>query len=568
MKKQTLLTFLFVSVLTLSTVAQHEIVVDFNQEKGKIKNLLGVNLGPDNQVAGYKDAGIDLIRTHDFHGAFDYEHYSDFWIFDESTQSFSTINTAFDPNNEAHYSWQETDEAMSHIYNNDMKAYFRLGISFPENENYITPPLLPPTDPNGNGFTNFAKLCKQTALHYTDGWSNGFNYDIQYWEVWNEPDGVFWRGTLMQYIEMYNEVYAALKSVNSNFKVGAPGAVPTTTIGVNTDYSDGLLSYLQNNNGKLDFYSWHLYGTKNPYGLKYWADEIRGKLDQYGFTTAESHITEINDELDGHLQFLNESARGTAYYLSHLITAQRSPIDKLFWYRGTGFFNDDVNDNASYKYSGYALKIFNLIMQETPNEIGVTGEILIDGQWQEETDNLMVLAGKSDDNNKVYIAVSNYRSDVDSYTITVKNLPWTSSDEIIYTKYTTSLSEEYEKFQFTLPGNNKMDIQTSGTQDPSVVFVTLQRNIENSIDTKYQNNSITLHPNPVKRGLVTLTNNSKTVINQIVLYNINGKKVKEIEQELSPGESSEIKLPFLSKATYIMKIKAGKQTIAKQLIIE
>ena len=34
--------------------------------------------------------------------------------------------------------------------------------------------------------------------HYTEGKWNGYRYDIEYWEIWNEPDlgPKMWTGTL------------------------------------------------------------------------------------------------------------------------------------------------------------------------------------------------------------------------------------------------------------------------------------------------------------------------------------------------------------------------------------
>ncbi len=27
-------------------------------------------------------------------------------------------------------------------------------------------------------------------MHYTEGWADGFRYDMEYWEIWNEADGM------------------------------------------------------------------------------------------------------------------------------------------------------------------------------------------------------------------------------------------------------------------------------------------------------------------------------------------------------------------------------------------
>ena len=40
----------------------------------------------------------------------------------------------------------------------------------------------PPAD-----FDKYARVVKHIAMHYNQGWDNGFHYNIRYWEFWNEP---------------------------------------------------------------------------------------------------------------------------------------------------------------------------------------------------------------------------------------------------------------------------------------------------------------------------------------------------------------------------------------------
>jgi hypothetical protein len=66
-------------------------------------------------------------------------------------------------------------------------------------------------------FDDFAELARQTALRYPD---------VLHYQVWNEMKG-FWdsaknRWRYEDYTTLYNKVYAALKSVNPNIKVGGP----------------------------------------------------------------------------------------------------------------------------------------------------------------------------------------------------------------------------------------------------------------------------------------------------------------------------------------------------------
>ena len=116
--------------------------------------------------------------------------------------------------------------------------------------------MAPPFDPDGINFTKFAELCKRTVMHYNDLWDNGYQYDINYWEIWNEPDGIFWqkfRGSEAIFYDLYKEVSTTLKQYDPTLKVGALGATPGTIILNKEDYYRGFFSYISQNNLPLIF---------------------------------------------------------------------------------------------------------------------------------------------------------------------------------------------------------------------------------------------------------------------------------------------------------------------------
>ena len=41
----------------------------------------------------------------------------------------------------------------------------------------------PPKDPE-----KWARICEHIIRHYTEGWADGYHYNIRYWEIWNEPE--------------------------------------------------------------------------------------------------------------------------------------------------------------------------------------------------------------------------------------------------------------------------------------------------------------------------------------------------------------------------------------------
>ena len=67
------------------------------------------------------------------------------------------------------------------IINTGARVFYRLGASIEHWANkYGTGK---PMD-----FDKWVDICEHIIMHYTEGWANGFFYDIAYWEIWNEPD--------------------------------------------------------------------------------------------------------------------------------------------------------------------------------------------------------------------------------------------------------------------------------------------------------------------------------------------------------------------------------------------
>ena len=60
-------------------------------------------------------------------------------------------------------------------------------------------------------------------MHYTEGWADGYNYKIRYWEIWNEPevqDKMMWNGTPEEFYELYTVAATHLKNRFPHLKIG------------------------------------------------------------------------------------------------------------------------------------------------------------------------------------------------------------------------------------------------------------------------------------------------------------------------------------------------------------
>ena len=186
--------------------------LDFSSVSGKIKVLNAVNNGPTAQsVRGtsnfdaYKALELPYARNHD-------ASFSTFYG-GEHTVDVHRIFKNFDAdeNDPKSYAFDATDKYTANTFAAGTKIFYRLGASIEHGYKYGT---YPPKD-----FAKWARICEHIIRHYTEGWADGFNYDIEYWEIWNEPDcrnpdgtNPCWQGTDEQFIDFYEVAAKHLKS--------------------------------------------------------------------------------------------------------------------------------------------------------------------------------------------------------------------------------------------------------------------------------------------------------------------------------------------------------------------
>src|SRR5262245_2096522 len=225
--------FLLVALSAAAGAQTRTVQVDAGKITGAIRSFQGANAGPlplspllPNVSRQYKEMRIDLVRTHDFFGPTDIDAK---WPkpdpiakavkADGANAIFRDWNA--DPEKEESYNFAPSDKVIGAIVNCGAGVYYRVGRSWSDAH---SPPA---------AVEQFASIVKHVAMHYNDGWANGFHYGVRYWEFWNEPDmqaswfpgfaQPFWIGTPEQYYGLYEKVARALKSVDPAMKVGGPG---------------------------------------------------------------------------------------------------------------------------------------------------------------------------------------------------------------------------------------------------------------------------------------------------------------------------------------------------------
>lgn len=104
----------------------------------------------------------------------------------------------------------------------------------------------PPKDPS-----QWGELVGQLAKHLVDRYGiqevGGWNF-----EVWNEPNIIFWSGTQADYFELYRQSATAIKKVDKRLRVGGPSTAMAAWVG-------DLLAFCASQQLPIDFASTHVY---------------------------------------------------------------------------------------------------------------------------------------------------------------------------------------------------------------------------------------------------------------------------------------------------------------------
>jgi hypothetical protein len=532
--------------------------VDFATTQERIKDLGGVNVGPEAlaprgstvkppaSTLGYKESGVSTVRVHDVATNQYFEYAPNFW----TSGTNPRINTTFDPNSTANYAWASLDAQMDSIANLGFMPYFRLGVNFGATSPY------PPFDADKQGFTKFASLCTYTARHYNQGWMNGRRFGITYWEIWNEPDSpAFWKdsasargvGDSAAFVRMFKTIGDSLKRLDPMLKVGGPGVLGGSIL-TKRRWIPYFINAARDARATMDFFSWHLYEALNPYSIKIQGDYVRGLLDAAGYTNAESHITEWNIRLGENdarfpvSQQLINRPKHAAYTASAMIAGQMGKVDKMFAYRGTAFmnlFNSDSLGKGSPTLSGRGFGAFTSLTRFTPQRIQADGSEFVDTEVSttRDTTNVMILAGRSDDQKRLQILLSNYNSTYNSATINLKNLPTQSAGTMLkLTRSIVSASGAVSETTEMLSPTSMLALTVSGFIAPSVVLLNLEYVSQTSIRANQDAYAITVSiaPNPAQNLVTVKFTLPQSERVSLKVFNALGQEVAQILDETLP----------------------------------
>ena len=312
----------------VETVQPDTTITIGTQANSPIRPLLGINIGPIpagtdprnvNLTKAYKEAGINLIRTHDYYGPMDMSV-----IYPDRTR---------DPGSLPSYNFTASDTAWKAIVDGGFEPYLRLGDSY----NNSVPP------DNSAERSHWAKAAIEVLRHYRMGKWGGFNTDFRYVEIWNEPDNrQFWPKphTPLEYFQLYHETATAIKQQFPGLKVGGPGMTPAGALTPQgKKWTQDFLESVKQQGMPLDFFSWHMY-SNDPAQYAEAARFYRSALDAKGFTQTQLHITEWNTEIkrsqesNAESMGLRTGGKGAAILTAAWIELQQNNVEESTFYRG------------------------------------------------------------------------------------------------------------------------------------------------------------------------------------------------------------------------------------------
>lgn len=315
-----------------------KIYADFSRLIQEIKPLHGIcnsrrTFGEP--LAEIIEAGIPYTRLHDTFGKYGGNMVVDI------PNIFRDFNA--DPDDPTSYDFTFTDAYLKGLAASGLKIVYRLGVTIENAYNIKPMRIAPPAD-----YRKWANICAHIIRHYNYGWADGFHYNIEYWEIWNEPEQpAMWTGTREDYFELYKVTASYLKEQFPELKIGGYGssgfcAYLNKKLAEHPKYYsfltffDAFLQFVQQTKVPFDFFSWHYYPQKVEELLKC-QRYVENKLDEYGFNDVEILIDEWNYmdwNIEDRFDAQKEMPGATCVASVFCIMQKQTRVSKMMYYDG------------------------------------------------------------------------------------------------------------------------------------------------------------------------------------------------------------------------------------------
>lgn len=441
--------------LGMGIVAQGQvkIEVDASQVQGEIRALHGVNGGPLNEGetvdlrAEWKELAIPIARLHDCE-----------WPRADIVDVHAIFpNFDADAKDVRNYQFAKTDEYLQGVADTGAKIVYRLGesIEHTRKKHHVHPP---------KDNQQWTEICLGIIRHVNEGWGGGVPREVEYWEIWNEPENrpVMWTGSDEEFFQLYVTAAKGIKAKYPKLKVGGPaiGAVGELVEGKLKPYPllAGLVANCKAEGAPLDFLSWHTY-TNRPSEYRQKAETIRAWLDKQGFSKTEIHLNEWNylpgndwsallaagqglarekwyDEMGG--------SAGASFLTSVLMDLQESPVTVANFYSGDSSPFGLFTRHGVRKKSFYGMLAFRRMLY-TPLRLAVTVD-------SPKAESVKVLAGKSAERKELRVMVSQFQGKKQEVILDVKHLGESEAWQLTAERISEEESLERIEIQKVSPG--------------------------------------------------------------------------------------------------------------------
>ena len=342
------------------------VIVDVSRQLGEFPHhQRGFSQGGEGQMMqeGYFESAMDIMA----------EIRPKYIRIDHLYDYYDVLN--FDDEGNAVYDFSQLDRIINAIL--DAGAEPLMSLSY-------TPPVLaqqtvyaPPID-----LTAWEALVYETVKYYNV--ERGLN--IQYWEVWNEPNlSHFWNGTIQDYLDLYTATAKGIKRADPSAWVGGPAtaSITTTTLPVFPRSNEetwflSLIRHIQENNIPLDFVSWHFYSPtpqlyiQNIHIHEEWLSQLDPSppmlLTEWNYTAGKSSAM--------------DTGQSVAYLAQTLSTLSLSNLEQAFYFEPIDGGEDWINSwgliraDGTRKASFYAFNLFDrldgnqLFMESNHPQVG------------------------------------------------------------------------------------------------------------------------------------------------------------------------------------------------------
>lgn len=374
---------------------EYAVILDFDEQMGAYRDLLGVNRSPAwstrgeeskqyNGAALLREFGITQIRLHsaglDHCAIYTDDTVLDMTDTDGDNEVHTCVGTAANPpphffwsvndpstvNDPSNYDFSGVDELLRLLDEAEAGLYLRLGEAY-NGPNDTDDPVV------------WGTVARNIFRHLIGEFGPDGPTEVPLFiEIFNEPDGMFWVGSNDTFFELYRQTFDQLAALGDSVSAPVGGAGFVHNCHRNFDVPDSLVGEFISavTPARLDFFSAHYYGECDQETLANmvdWLDTVRMEIDEDGLVDIPIHISEWNIGLgkDCGDDTTYDQQRMQSFAAGALIIMQdaRYDIEAAHFFSGIpvmGLFNNDSDaDTFTIRPSAWSFYLHSHLLDAT-----------------------------------------------------------------------------------------------------------------------------------------------------------------------------------------------------------